>query len=136
MLFEHILSHPRGITYDSLSRRLRTDIITVSHYCCKLKKLRMIDWEHEKEGVVVYPRNQAHKEDHMVYVPAHNEVTYDLKDSFFFTELNMNENIWINISGEESISKGGLTNEEVKRKILKHAENKMARRTVESMKYF
>jgi hypothetical protein len=29
-----------------------------------------------------------------------------------------------------------MTNEEIKRKIMKHAENKMVRRTVESMKYF
>jgi hypothetical protein len=48
----------------------------------------------------------------------------------------MNENIWINISSAESVSKGGFTNEEIKRKIMKHAENKMVRRTVESMKYF
>ena len=29
-----------------------------------------------------------------------------------------------------------MTNEEIKRKIMKHAENKMVRRTVESMKFF
>ena len=48
----------------------------------------------------------------------------------------MNENIWVNISSEDSLSRGGLTNEEIKRKIMKHAENKMVRRTVEAMKYF
>lgn len=48
----------------------------------------------------------------------------------------MTENIWINISSEDSIARGGLTNEEIKRKIMKHAENKMVRRTVESMKFF
>lgn len=48
----------------------------------------------------------------------------------------MNENIWVNVSGEEAIQRGGLTNEEVKRKIMKHSENKMVRRTVESMKFF
>lgn len=55
-LFEHILSHPKGITYDALSKKLKADIIAVSHYCCKLKKLRLIEWEHEKEGVRVFPR--------------------------------------------------------------------------------
>ena len=34
------------------------------------------------------------------------------------------------------MARGGLTNEEIKRKIMKHAENKMVRRTVESMKFF
>jgi hypothetical protein len=48
----------------------------------------------------------------------------------------MNENIWVNVSGEEAVGRGGLTNEEVKRKIMKHAENKMVRRTVESMRFF
>jgi hypothetical protein len=28
----------------------------VSHYCCKLKKMRFVDWEHKKEGVVVFPK--------------------------------------------------------------------------------
>ena len=51
-------------------------------------------------------------------------------------EIGMNENIWVNISSEDSLSRGGLTNEEIKRKIMKHAENKMVRRTVEAMKYF
>lgn len=53
-----------------------------------------------------------------------------------FHDLSMPENIWINISSKQSISKGGLTNEEIKRKIMKHSENKMVRRTVESMKNF
>jgi hypothetical protein len=42
----------------------------------------------------------------------------------------MVENIWVNISSEDSIEKGGLTNEEIKRRIMKHSENKMVRRTV------
>ena len=52
-----------------------------------------------------------------------------------FSELAMTENIWINMSSEESMVRGGLTNEEIKRKVLKHAENKMVRRTVESMRF-
>ena len=52
-----------------------------------------------------------------------------------FTELTMTDNIWINVSSEESMVRGGLTNEEIKRKVLKHAENKMVRRTVESMRF-
>ena len=39
------------------------------------------------------------------------------------------------MSSEESMVRGGLTNEEIKRKVLKHAENKMVRRTVESMRF-
>jgi hypothetical protein len=50
-----------------------------------------------------------------------NEVEYDFKGSFLFRELGMIENIWINISSEESISKGGINNEEIKRKIMKHS---------------
>lgn len=64
------------------------------------------------------------------------DVSYDLKESFLFSELSMTENIWVNISSEESLIKGGLTNEEIKRKIMKHAENKMVRRTVESLKFY
>lgn len=110
-LFEHILNNPRGITYDSLSKKLKTDIITVSHYCCKLKKLRLIYWEHEKEGVIVFPKTREPKDsNNFSYVRSRNEPSYDLSESFFFRELNMNENIWINVSGEESIAKGGLTN--------------------------
>jgi predicted transcriptional regulator len=47
-VFEHILNHPKGLTYEVISKRLKADIITISHYCCKLKKMRLIDWEHEK----------------------------------------------------------------------------------------
>ena len=91
VLFEHILAHPRGITYDSLSKKLKTDIITVSHYCCKLKKLRLIDWEHEKEGVKVFPKTSKTAEEGAIqYAPIQNEVSYDIKDSFMFRELTMN----------------------------------------------
>ena len=61
---------------------------------------------------------------------------YDMEKSFFFRELSMCENIWVNVSGEEGVSGGGLSNEEIKRKIMKQSENKMVRRTVEGMKYF
>lgn len=35
---------------------LHTNIINISHYCCKLKKLRLVDWRHLKDGIQVYPR--------------------------------------------------------------------------------
>ena len=44
------------ISYEALARKLKTDIINVSHYCCKLKKMRFVDWEHKKEGIVVFPK--------------------------------------------------------------------------------
>ena len=98
----------------------------------------MIDWEHEKEGVKVFPKDKAAQQEErsIKYLPSRNEVLFDYRDSFLFRELGMVENIWINVSSEEAISKGGITNEEIKRKIMKHAENKMVRRTVESMKDF
>mgnify|MGYP000501224150 CR=1 FL=1 len=84
----------------------------------------------------MFPKDRKSDEDLVKFYPAQNEVSYDLKESFLFRELTMTENIWVNISSEESMAKGGMTNEEVKRKIMKHAENKMVRRTVEGMKYF
>ncbi len=39
----------------------------------------------------------------------------------------MVENIWLNVSSEEAVAKGGITKEEIKRKIMKHAENRMVR---------
>lgn len=146
------MNNPKGITYEALSRKLKTDIITVSHYCCKLKRLRLVDWEHEKEGVVVSPRigsdsihppgnlqsdlKKRGKQPSISFSLPRVELTYDLKQSLLFQELSMNENIWLNISSQESLSRGGFTNEEIKKKIMKHAENKMVRRTVESMKFF
>lgn len=130
VLFEAILAHPRGTTYEALAKRLKTDIITVSHYCCKLKKLRLIDWQHEKDGVVVFPRTEEKPDRDLPYAANSLESAFDVHESFLMQELGMNENIWINISSEEAMKRGGLTNEEIKRKIMKHAENKMVRRTV------
>jgi hypothetical protein len=126
------VQHHKGITYEALSKSLKTDIITISHYCCKLKKLKLIDWEHEKEGVKVFPKEKpAQQEERDVrYLPSRNEIYFDYKESFLFRELGMVENIWLNVSSEEAVAKGGITNEEIKRKIMKHAENKMVRRTV------
>lgn len=147
------MNNPEGITYEALARKLKTDIITVSHYCCKLKRLRLVDWEHEKEGVVVSPRiasdsihppgnlqselkKRGKQPPSISFSLPRVELTYDLKQSLLFQELSMNENIWLNISSQESLARGGFTNEEIKKKIMKHAENKMVRRTVESMKFF
>jgi hypothetical protein len=57
-VYELILRSERGITYDSLSKKIKTDIINISHYCCKLKKMRLIDWEHKREGIVVSPKTE------------------------------------------------------------------------------
>lgn len=86
----------------------------------------------------VFPKDKAaqQEEREIKYLPCRNEVFFDYRESFLFRELGMVENIWINVSSEEAVGKGGITNEEIKRKIMKHAENKMVRRTVESMKEF
>lgn len=48
----------------------------------------------------MFPKTaKSNEESALQYAPIQNEVSYDMKDSFMFDELNMNENIWINISG-------------------------------------
>ena len=61
----------------------------------------------------MYPRNDKinkEEKEKMVYAPSRLEASYDLKESFLFNELTMTENIWLNISSEESFGKGGMTN--------------------------
>ena len=69
-LFEAILDRPQGCNYDTLRKILRTDIITVSHYCCKLKKLRLIGWHHLKQGLIIKPaRDEDHEDKYPIYMP-------------------------------------------------------------------
>ena len=64
-----------------------------------------------KESNINRSEKRKRNEDNTLkFDPPRVEVSYDLRESFLFNELSMIENIWVNISSEESLTKGGLTN--------------------------
>lgn len=71
-VFEHILKNPKGITYEALAKKLKTDVINISHYCCKLKKIKFVDWDHKSNGVIVFPKLENDK----------NAVKYQKEEEF------------------------------------------------------
>ncbi len=80
----------------------------MSHYCCKLKKMRFVEWEHPKVEV---GRVGGKKEGSMEIIRVDGQESFSYANSFLFDELSLNENILVNLCSSNSLLQGGLTNE-------------------------
>ncbi len=79
--------------------------------------MRFVEWEHRKEGVVVFPKVEVAGRKEMAVVGLGEErgirggETFSYGNSFLFDELSLNENILVNLCSSTSLLQGGLTNE-------------------------
>eukprot|EP00919_Chromeraceae_sp_WS-2016_P032797 GHVR01077391.1.p2 GENE.GHVR01077391.1~~GHVR01077391.1.p2 ORF type:complete len:100 (+),score=0.89 GHVR01077391.1:1176-1475(+) len=91
-----------SITYDALAKIVNTDIVNISHYCCKLKKIKFIDWESQKEGVVVYPKTNSESTALQYHSISNNKINPNSINTNTMNNINntnkiMNGNIKIRI---------------------------------------
>lgn len=58
-IYEIVLKNPKGITYKDIDKKVSIGIVSVSHYCCRLKKMNFVGLRHEKNEKVVYPKKES-----------------------------------------------------------------------------
>ncbi len=52
-------SGTKGVTYKDIDNKVKIGIVSVSHYCCRLKKMNFVELRHQKNQKVVYPKDMV-----------------------------------------------------------------------------
>ena len=47
-IYEMVLKNPKGITYKEIEKKTKLEIVNISHYCCRLRKMNFVELIHEK----------------------------------------------------------------------------------------
>ena len=45
-IYAIVLKNPSGITYKDIDSKVKIGIVSVSHYCCRLKKMNFVELKH------------------------------------------------------------------------------------------
>jgi hypothetical protein len=60
-IYEIVLKHASGITYKDIEKITKLEIINISHYCCRLRKMNFVELRQEKSEKVVLPKRPTTK---------------------------------------------------------------------------
>jgi DNA-binding transcriptional regulator GbsR (MarR family) len=47
-IYAIVLKNSKGVTYKDIDNKVKIGIVSVSHYCCRLRKMNFVELRHEK----------------------------------------------------------------------------------------